>query len=63
MPDQIYLWGWPQWVMLAILAMRFIVLLAAVLADVGTAGIAKTNADFAWLFLAIVILAAGGFWS
>ena len=61
--DQFYTWAWPQWVMLAILAMRFVVLLTQVFADIGTAGIAKTNADFAWLFLAIVILAAGGFWS
>lgn len=64
-------WGWPQWVVLAALAARFVGMLSEIRGEVRKAKEAgkeleptdKISARVAFLLLWIVVLGAGGFFA
>lgn len=56
MPDQIYLWGWPQWVALLIVPTWVIV-------EFIRWHRGHRDGLLAFAILLLIVIAAGGFWS
>lgn len=60
--DQLYTWGWPQWVALIAIAGKVLMAIGEVFASVDEAH-DRPAASFSVALLWTVILASGGFWS
>lgn len=62
-PDQIYLWGWPQWIAGIVLVCRAALLMADNATFQPPHEAARTALGLFWVCAWTILLAAGGFWS
>lgn len=60
-PDQVYLWGWPQWAAIALLGGGAVMMLRDRLDHFGDPD--RAMLKLVLLVLWTILLGAGGFWS